>query len=366
MTGLCDAAILGGPLLLAISVWSLAGWILTGSPLAEVSNAYGQGAQLHALGAYDADITTPVSLRGLLAVFAVEPALPVAALLGGSIAVLRRDTRPIAAVCIFLPMLVFMYWGWTTGTVLRSLRYFITAVPLTVLLSGFVLAACSPRAGERVRREAGEGMRTLRSGRFAVSSLVSWRWTQRLLQAATAACLVAGLGLAGVTSGAALQTRMLNAGEVGHFNALPAKLGWHASQEARSRAAMRFDTDREVARYLDSLELQRGAVLVDDFSGWAVVVNSVRPDHFVITSDRDFQQILADPAGSGVIYVLVTSPHAGGLSSLDAVSRAYPNLYENGAGLGQLVREFDQTGDLGSTWRLYRLTSSSIPRNSSG
>jgi hypothetical protein len=119
-------------------------------------------------------------------------------------------------------------------------------------------------------------------------------------------------------------------------------------------ASRRFVTDRAVSSYIDGLHLARGAVLVDDFLGFVVVMASAHPDQYVITSDRDFQKILADPAGNGIRYVLVPTSH--NLGTLDAVNRAYPGVYANGGGLGVLAREFDDVSDSEYNWRLYRVT----------
>jgi hypothetical protein len=114
-------------------------------------------------------------------------------------------------------------------------------------------------------------------------------------------------------------------------------------------------TDRSVAAYIDSLHPGRGSVLVDDFLGFVIVMTSNHPEQFVITPDRDFQPILADPAQAGVRYLLV--PPDRQLGSLDALNRAYPHLYDDGGGIATLVREFDDVSDLGTNWRLYSLTS---------
>jgi hypothetical protein len=85
-----------------------------------------------------------------------------------------------------------------------------------------------------------------------------------------------------------------------------------------------------------------------------VVMTSEHSDQFVITSDRDFQAILADPAQAGVQYLLV--PPDRDLGLLDAINRAYPHIYENGAGVATLVKQFNDGSDLGRNWRLYLLT----------
>ena len=110
---------------------------------------------------------------------------------------------------------------------------------------------------------------------------------------------------------------------------------------------------RDVARYLDSLRLPDGAVVIDVALGFWVVLQSDRPRQFVITPDRDFEAVVADPATFGANYLLV-SP-ASGVGSLSAISRAYPGIFKNGAGIGTLEREFLSPGGEQHTWRLYRV-----------
>ena len=110
---------------------------------------------------------------------------------------------------------------------------------------------------------------------------------------------------------------------------------------------------RDVATYLDSQQLPDGAVVIDVALGFWVVLQSERPKQFVITPDRDFEAVVADPTTFGAKYLLV-SP-ASGVGSLSAISRAYPGIFQNGAGIATLDREFLSPGGEQHTWRLYRL-----------
>jgi hypothetical protein len=112
----------------------------------------------------------------------------------------------------------------------------------------------------------------------------------------------------------------------------------------------------EVSRYVDNLHLGRGQVLVDVFLGFPIVLESDNPRQFVTTPDRDFKAVLADPATFGVRFILV--PPTGGLGTLDAVLRQWPGIYSTGAGIGELVKQFDVPGTDGLfRWRLYAVKS---------
>jgi hypothetical protein len=74
---------------------------------------------------------------------------------------------------------------------------------------------------------------------------------------------------------------------------------------------------------IDALGLPDGSVLTDSAYSYAVILASRRPKQFVITSDRDFPAILADPKGHEVRYYLVSA-----VGAADAVRAAYPTVDE--------------------------------------
>jgi hypothetical protein len=111
---------------------------------------------------------------------------------------------------------------------------------------------------------------------------------------------------------------------------------------------------RDVATYLDARDLPDGSVVIDVALGFWVVLQSDRPKQFVITPDRDFESVVADPVAFGAKYLLV-SPSAG-MGSLSLITRTHPGVYENGAGIATLEHEFTSPGGAQHTWRLYRIT----------
>jgi hypothetical protein len=134
----------------------------------------------------------------------------------------------------------------------------------------------------------------------------------------------------------------------------PALRGLGASAAAEMPSERhQYRVARDVAAYLDQLDLPDGAVVIDVALGFWVVLQSDRPRQFVITPDRDFEAVVADPATFGARYLLV-SPSSG-IGSLSAITREYPGIYENGAGLATLEREFLSPGGEQHTWRLYRV-----------
>ncbi len=92
-----------------------------------------------------------------------------------------------------------------------------------------------------------------------------------------------------------------------------------------------------------------------------MVTASANPKQFVITSDTDFAEILDDPAGNGVQYILAVPNTKRGVA--DAVNRRYPTMFETGSGgVGALVLEMRNDGGTEpEMWRLYRVTGQLTP-----
>jgi hypothetical protein len=104
------------------------------------------------------------------------------------------------------------------------------------------------------------------------------------------------------------------------------------------------------------LNLPDGSILTDeDLHGCAttMIIRSSNPKVFVIPNDVDFQRILADPFTFHVPYILVPKPV--GFDVVNAVVKAYPNLYANGAGFARLIRSFPPSAGLCPPYRLYRV-----------
>ena len=267
------------------------------------------------------------AISGVLQLLALQPLLMVIVVLALLNAGRRRELRVIAVLSVLCPVLAFAVWAHVTGAVAPWIRYFIVVIPLSSLLAGIALSNAGDDAPRRTR------------------------WLRPSVGLLTAASLLVAAVVAGVA-----MTNPAIAPEEGH------ELAYLAAGGARSadqqRAADRFLTERAIASYLDRLNLPRGSVLVDTFIGFPIVLSSTHPDQFVITSDRDFKQSVADPAGTGIRYLLV--PRPGGLGTLDAVNQAYPGIFASGAGISRLVKDFPNIGD-GSDWRLYRADAAHQP-----
>lgn len=324
---IADGLILVTPFTAAFVLWGLASWLIKGSPFAQFSSAYGIEAQLGA----DALIFQGTGQGSFGAVgfmvgqiLSLEPlVLPLvaAALL---IAAWRRDWQIAAPLATFGAIIAFTIWAWLTGRTGGWLRYYIVLVPFAACLVAWSLAGIVrqiERTYERRDNWSGRVAMLLRRAALAASAIA-------VIAMATAALPT---GMATVAAGA-------------------------RQPEGRLPDTYQYVVGKQIAAYVDALELPEGTVLVDAFLGFPTIIQSRDPRQFVITSDRDFEAILSDPSRFGVEYLLVPPPTEG-LGELDALNRAYPNLYVDGGGIGQLVREFDSPIKR-NHWRLYRVIGS--------
>lgn len=310
MIAITDGLIVSAPTLVALLAWAAASWLITGDPFHEASSVYGYGSQLHALAGQLQGSNAWLALAMLLA---LEPGLPLAVWLCLSAARRGIEPRALAVVATFVPVLATMTLAISLIRVLPWLRYDVLVIPGVVVL--VTLFAFRPQPV----RARGAG--------------------------ALPAIATAVLALALPTAALAMTNPTLGREEAGRLTDLLRGGGGGAETQLASAWA--------AAAYVDSLHPGEGAVILDTFVGNPVVLASRDARQFVITSDRDFPSALSDPAGAGAHYLLVPNPaYLGSLASFDALNRTYPRLYASGAGLGELVREFDGPTGL-PEWRLY-------------
>ena len=316
----CDALIVGGPLAATVALWAGAAWLVTGSPLPQVFAPYGYLTQLDALRSQGAQLVAGAAgspVRILAQVLSLEPGLPAAALLMIGLFG-RRGWSWLSGPVVLGPLAAAIAVASLLGWAFPWLRLLIVVVPLVTVLLALGLAA--PARGTSPRRWAGPLAATLMLAAALPTTAVAMLnpRTGQEEQPALTAIFDGGAGVA-VASGA-------------------------------------FASARTAAGYLDGQQLGDGVILLDSFTGFPVILASSTPRQFLITSDREFALALARPAAFGVRYVLVPAPsYMNSLGSLDAVNRAYPELYPSAAASGARVREFSGPGNR-VEWRLYRVS----------
>lgn len=328
VAGVADATLLGTPFAVAFACWAAISWVIVGSPFEQFTSAYGTASQLEVMEAFgfeggDASSVPHVARQ----IAALSPLLPGVAVLAALQLLRRRDVAPLGAVAVLGGTLAFAVVAFLMGQTAGWFRYYVVAVPLTIILVGAALARApeSSSGSHRHRRSRGAGV-------------------------AAAAVAFVSVAPSIPTSAAAMVDRRMAPEE-------SARVGFVFGVETRTNGEGdvrdQFPSVDRMARYLDAKKLDSGSVLMDTFNPCvpSLVLRSERPRQFVITNDRDFERTVADPQLFGVGYILV--PHSGGIGNLDAINRTYPSLYETGAGLATLEKEFDSAAC--PAFRLYRV-----------
>lgn len=324
-----DVVLVATPSIFTFVLWAAMGKVLVGQWLPTFSSTYGNSAQVQS-GADSIRSVTGSTVGETLQYLArqvqgLTPLLVVLVLTALVLAVRRRDLIALAAPTVFgavsafsaLVVMLHSSFGW--------LRFQIVVIPLAAVLAGTVVAAVATATGPSrlmLRRHSA----ALATAAVAVSMAVSLP-----IQARTLTDTSSGL--------AREESPMLR-------SVFSPDLATHEER----RSLLIFQTEREIAAYVDRLDLGDGAVLTDTAYAYSVVMASAQPRQFVITSDRDFAGAVADPAGHRVQYLLVPAPELG---HADALQARWPGLYENGAGIATVVQTFE--GAYFGNWRLYRV-----------
>ena len=316
-----DTAIAIAPFALVFVAWAGASWLIVGSPFPHFTSVYGNSSQVELMRPYLAEQTGQGSAAALgylgAQLLGLAPAILPLALVAIAVGAWRRDRRLPAVAAVLGAVVAFSSVTFLIGSTVGFLRYHIVIVPLMVLLAGFVIGSLPTR------------------GRRAIGSL------------ALSVPILAAVGLSLVTGYHTLRDPLLAREESDGLRTLigtSAPATGSYTTETHRRAAL-------IAADIDALDLPRGSVVIDVALGNPIVLQSRRPDVFVITPDRDFESIVSDPLAFDVHYLLVSQNSGGG--RLDALNRTYPTLYSNGGGFADLVSEY--VGGAAGGWRLYRL-----------
>ena len=306
LTAACaDVAVFIVPFLAAFAAWAIASFVIVGHAFEQFASIYGNASILSAAGAasggFDRASTAIGQLMGL------SPLLAMGVALATYSVVSERDLRALAPVGVFGGVLAFAFTTAVFGATFQWLRYWIAAVPMTVLVAASVL-------GRRPRR-----------------------WAPSIPYASPLAAVVVGASILG-----SLVTMASPSLASDERSQLP--FVFHGRSAKAYRVEGRLQTARVIAKALDRKHLPTGSVLMDTFGDCAssIDLNSSRPRQFVITNDRDFQQVLADPLEARVRYLL--APARGGINNLDAINRAFPTLEVDGGRIAHLETQFVGAG----------------------
>lgn len=332
-----DVIVMSGPGVLAFFGWAVASWLITGEAFAQFTSEYGNKAILAQSGATGPGLLGGLSFAVVCMVLLAPTLVPIGAWAGYIRWRRPRMSMLIPPVAVFGAALAFQALTYAAGGTFAFLRFYIIAIPFAASLAllavpdGVFVEAIRP--GRNALPEPPIPSTRARAGYAGVA-------------AAFAICLVvAGWGM--TLPRYAPQEYALGAVVDPEPDSVsPKKADEH-------RIARTFATERQIARYLDDLNLPQSSVVTDTVYGFAIVAASRKPKTFVLPSDPDFVRILNDPANRGAKYLLAVPPTGRGKS--DILNKRYPTLYDNGADVATLELEIPNDGDGQPNWRLYRV-----------
>ncbi|MGH9183977.1 MAG: glycosyltransferase family 39 protein [Acidimicrobiales bacterium] len=335
-----DLVIFAAPVAMAVVGFALISLVTVGSLSEQLFSEYGATAFRARLAAVGISPSIPLLVQQVLALVPLLPLIALAALASGA---LRRDVRVLGPLTVLGIGVVVSIGASLVSNPFQLMRYYIVAVPLGVLLAGNLISGRPGMTLEGSDDTSTETEGTIRPGR-----------AHRVLRVAASPLLVVPVLVvpALVASGVAMSTAPHGVQELHIKAAIETKLLGSTDDSVAASMVGRLHTEREVAAFLDRLDLPEGSVLVDTGAGFPVVMASKRPKQFVIPSDLDFKAALADPRGFGIRYILAFQDLGQGLH--DAVAERYPDLYERGTGWATLLGDFDNRGDFGDV-RIYQV-----------
>ena len=331
-----DVIVFVVPFAVAFVGWAVTSLVITGSAFEYITSQYGNTSQVQTVGVENLPghgTGLPLPVFVLLQMLAFAPFLPVL-VIAGLLHVRRSSDRRILAPILGLGSIsVFIFVTFVSGTTFGWLRLHLPVAVLSTLCIAYLFAPASGAAGA----PTAAGAPSARSG--------------SVRRKGAGVLLGSVLALVSLpTTAWAMSDHRLGVGEV-------PQLRWvvhphHLSEADRNTKAI-VTSAATIAHQIDELRLAPGSIVTDTFTPCisSMLMNSAHPHQFVITSDRDFQQVLADPATFRAHYLLLPPP--AGYGALDAVTRTYPSLYEDGAKGARLVRTFHERGC--PELRLYRV-----------
>nr|WP_235683543.1 ABC transporter [Mycolicibacterium fluoranthenivorans] len=335
---LLDLLLVSLPGAAAFVGWAATSWLITGDAFGQFSSQYGNSAILKQSGGAAATSFTGGLAFAAVCITLLAPTLLPIALWAG---VARRHFphRAVLAVPVLMygAVLAFQTYTFATGATFPFMRFYIAAIPLASTLA--MLAVPEGRLAEPTRR-----------GRHAPPTAAAAPHRSRVGYVAVAMLAAVAVPVAG--------WGMMSP----HYAPQEYALGTVLSPDPNSvspqkaverRIVATFSTERDIAKYLDGLDLPDSSVITDTVYGFAVVVASENPRIFVVPSDPDFVELLNDPSAHGIKYLLSVPPSGRGAS--DALNQRYPTLYDTGSDVATLELEIPNDGDSQPDWRLYRV-----------
>jgi hypothetical protein len=327
------------PIATTFIAWAMMSYVIVGQAFPGVSSQYGTASQTSA-AAY---LTLADRANHLIHnVGYLAPLLPIGLVLAIFFSARRRDIRILAPLAILGGSITFDALGLMANFLEPWYRYFMVCVPLDVMLVGCILAhgTTSIRTPESaVAHTANTSVKDQRKRNFAANAF-------------GIAAVVILLGVSVPTSGKGIFANGTQSSESTELGAL---LLAHPSK-IQLLFTRHFAHIQSIDAYIGDMHLPDGSIVAGTFADCTPQIVTSVPNSkiFVITNDRDFQQVVADPLTFGAHYLLV--PQNIGVGLVDPLNERYPTLYANGAGFAKLVHQFNSNDGTCAVYRLYRVT----------
>jgi hypothetical protein len=336
---LLDLIMVSGPGFAAFIGWAAVSWLITGEAFAQFTSQYGNTAILDQSGQATTDFAGGV-LFAVVCISLLAPTLLPIALWG----IARRWRRPnwqvlLVPLTIYGAALAFQAFSYATGSTFPFLRFYIIAIPLSACLA--MLAVTD-----------GQLVPAKRRGRYAPAQAEPPGRVRRPLAAYVPVAVAFALAVPVTAWGMGQPKYAPQEYALGAVLA-PEPSSVSERKAIEHRIAASFSTEREIAAYLEKLNLPESSVITDTVFGFAIIAASQQPKTFVVPSDPDFTSLLNSPTDHGIQYLLAVPPAGRGKS--DALNLRYPTLYETGADIATLEMEIPNNGDSQPNWRLYRV-----------
>jgi hypothetical protein len=357
MKGLTDTTIYLLPFVVSFAGWATASWVIVGSPFAQFTSVYGTSSEIQALGTKKVSLPVALTFESH-AIEYLAPLLPLVALIALTVALHRRDVLVFAPIAVVGASLGFDMAAYVTGSIISSFRYFIEAVPLDILLVGSLFATARARKAST----ADAGSPTFRRQSTVGGKAPRSKWVAAAGAFAAVIVAVVFLGPSIPTTGAGMFNPVVGNEETHNLGYI-----FHKHLTAQDRVyKVHYAQVLAIGSYITGMHLPEGSVVVDTFDSCAPEVITTIPDPrvFVITNDRDFKAVLADPPQFHARYMLVPDPKSSE-GTLNAINHLYPDLYRTGATgsisfKARLVHFFPGRGEC-EPLRLYHVTSTFAP-----
>jgi hypothetical protein len=326
-----DAVIFEVPFAMSLIGWAVASFVITGSPFEQFTSVYGTTSQIKVAGHA---VLHDRILQDIHDVLYLAPTIIPVLVLAFVLAYRRRDYGLLAPLAIVGGGLGFDLLAYITDSIQPWFRYFITSVPLEVLLVGSFFATIPAVVG-RVKPPPIQR----KSSHPGVIGAV---------------CALTALVIlipSEVTTIFGMKNPSVGFEETQHLAYIFTR---NASPYDESQRYS-YPAEEEITNYLVNMHLGDGQVIVDNFSACIpeVITMSPNPDIFVIPNDRSFQRTLGDPLTFHAHYILDVDPSEDG--ALTAPNTTYPNLWATGDHFTKVAHVFRSQGDC-AEFKLLKVT----------